>query len=140
MDHFLEVFARRFTSLDADNLYRLDGIYSPDIHFQDPLHSVRGLNELHAYFTELYANVQQLDFNFQGYDQVSQGEGYLRWVMRYRHPRLRGGQLIEVTGCSHLRWNDKVYYHRDYFDAGALLYEHVPLLGAVIRLLKRRLA
>ena len=29
---------------------------------------------------------------------------------------------------------------RDYFDAGALLYQHVPLLGAAIRWLQRRLA
>ena len=36
-------------------------------------------------------------------------------------------------------WHDKVYRHRDYFDAGALLYEHVPLLGRVIRWLKRRM-
>lgn len=140
MADFLALFAARFATLNADNLYQLDGLYTNDVIFHDPLHSVHGLTELHGYFTQLYANVQHLDFDFQGYDQVAEGEGYLRWVMRYRHPRLRGGQLIEVTGCSHLRWSDKVYYHRDYFDAGALLYEHLPVLGALVRFLKRRLA
>jgi hypothetical protein len=33
-----------------------------------------------------------------------------------------------------------VYLHHDYFDAGALLYEHVPILGGVIGWLKGRLA
>jgi hypothetical protein len=33
-----------------------------------------------------------------------------------------------------------VYLHRDYFDAGALLYEHLPVLGTLIGWLKRRLA
>lgn len=102
MADFLQLFAARFAALNADNLYQLDGLYSADVHFQDPLQSVRGLTDLHAYFTQLYSNVQHLDFKFQGYDQVADGEGYLRWVMHYRHPRLRGGQMIEVTGCWHL--------------------------------------
>ena len=57
-------------------------------------------------------------------------------------PRLNRGQLISLEGCSLLRWNadGKVERHRDYFDAGALLYQHVPLLGSAIRWLQRRLA
>ena len=53
---------------------------------------------------------------------------------------LRGGAPISVDGCSHLLWWDKVYQHRDYFDACAMLYEHLPLMGGVIAWLKRRLA
>ena len=33
-----------------------------------------------------------------------------------------------------------LFERRDYFDAGNLLYEHLPVLGAAIRWLKRRLA
>jgi hypothetical protein len=40
----------------------------------------------------LYANVSELRFDFHGFDQIAEGEGYLRWVMSYRHPRLAGGR------------------------------------------------
>lgn len=139
MSEFLRGFARRFAQLNKDNLRKLDELYSEDIHFTDPLHEVQGLTNLRAYFRELYANVNELRFDFHGFDQICDGEGYLRWVMSYRHPRLASGQLIRVSGCSHLLWRDKVYRHRDYFDAGALLYEHLPILGRVIAWLKRRL-
>jgi hypothetical protein len=33
-----------------------------------------------------------------------------------------------------------VVRHRDYFDAGALLYQHVPVVGSMIRWLHRRIA
>lgn len=33
----------------------------------------------------------------------------------------------------------KVYRHRDYFDAGSLIYEHLPVLGRAIAWLKRRM-
>ncbi|WP_439877821.1 nuclear transport factor 2 family protein [Pseudomonas prosekii] len=137
MSEFLEHFARQFAGLSKDNLQRLGELYSDDVHFTDPLHDVHGLSDLHAYFAKLYANVSELSFDFRGFDQVREGEGYLRWVMSYRHPRLDGGRLITVDGCSHLLWRDKVYRHRDYFDAGALLYEHLPVLGRVIAWLKR---
>lgn len=140
MADFLRQFAERFAGLDASNLDRLRELYSDDILFRDPLHEVRGLPAVRGYFGELYANVSELRFDFYGFDQSAEGEGYLRWTMSYRHPRLRGGALIRVEGCSHLRWRDKVYQHRDYFDAGALLYEHLPILGRAIAWLKGRLA
>lgn len=140
MSDFLRRFATDFAALDATRLQHLGELYSDDVLFRDPLHEVRGLPALQDYFTELYANVGRLEFDFHGFDQVCDGEGYLRWTMHFRHPRLRGGARISVDGCSHLLWWDKVYQHRDYFDAGALLYEHLPLMGGVITWLKRRLA
>ena len=137
----LQAFAERFTALNAHNLAPLAELYHPDVVFQDPLHRVRGLAALQAYFAELYANVTELRFEFLGLDVVSDTQGYLRWTMQYRHPRRAGGQLVCVEGCSHLVFcEQKVISHRDYFDAGALLYEHVPLLGRLIRWLKGRLA
>ena len=141
MSEFLRDFARRFAELDAGNLQRLDELYSRDVVFHDPLHQISGLTNVRQYFAELYANVQELRFDFHAFDQTGDNSGYLRWTMSYRHPRLAGGGLIRVDGCSHLQWSDgKVYRHRDYFDAGNLLYEHLPLLGSAIRWLKRRLA
>ena len=139
MSSFLRQFAQRFAQLDKDNLQRLGELYTDDVRFTDPLHEVQGLGQLRGYFAELYANVSELRFDFHGFDQIAEGEGYLRWVMSYRHPRLAGGRLIRVDGCSHLLWSDKVYCHRDYFDAGALLYEHLPVLGRAIAWLKRRM-
>lgn len=140
MNDFLRRFAEGFATLNKDNLYLLGELYSDDVVFRDPMHEVHGLTAMQDYFAELYANVETLHFEFHGFDRVDVGEGYLRWTMRYRHPRLRGGAEIAVEGCSHLLWRDKVYQHRDYFDAGALLYEHLPVLGGVIAWLKRRLA
>ncbi|WP_433771405.1 nuclear transport factor 2 family protein [Pseudomonas putida] len=139
MPDFLRCFAHNFAALDASNLHKLEELYSHDVRFSDPLHEIQGLTALQAYFTELYANVSELGFRFHGYDQVQDGVGYLRWTLQYHHPRLRHGQLIEVDGCSHLLWHEKVYQHRDYFDAGALLYEHLPLMGTAIGWLKARL-
>ncbi|PQZ86602.1 MULTISPECIES: nuclear transport factor 2 family protein [Pseudomonas] len=140
MSDFLRRFSQSFAALDKHNLHLLDSLYSQDIAFTDPLHDVHGLSEVHRYFAELYSNVSALNFDFHGVDDVAEGEGYLRWTMRFCHPRLANGKEIRVEGCSHLMWrDDKVYRHRDYFDAGALLYEHLPVLGSAVKWLKRRM-
>lgn len=139
MTDFLRHFAHEFAALNKSNLERLGALYSDDVQFTDPLHQIHGLPQMRRYFAELYANVSDLHFDFHGFDQVSEGNGYLRWTMSYAHPRLARGKTIKVQGCSHLLWRDKVYQHRDYFDAGALLYEHLPIMGQLIAWLKRRL-
>jgi hypothetical protein len=59
--------------------------------------------------------------------------------MTYCHSKLNGGKAVQVDGHSHLRGDgDKVIYHRDYIDLGAMFYEHIPLFGAVVRWFKVR--
>lgn len=140
MSDYLRRFAHSFAALDKDSMDQLGELYSDDVVFTDPLHEVTGLSNVKRYFEELYGNVSQLRFEFYAFDQVREGKGYLRWTMSFRHPRLNAGQLIRVEGCSHLLWNDKVYQHRDFFDAGAMLYEHVPIMGRAILWLKGRVA
>ena len=51
------------------------------------------------------------------------------------------GMKLSVAGSSLVRFtaDGKVRAHRDYFDAGEMLYEKVPGLGLLIRGIKRAL-
>ncbi|SFR39536.1 Ketosteroid isomerase-related protein [Marinobacter gudaonensis] len=132
----LEDFRALFNKLDKGNLDKLADLYSEDIRFQDPLGTVNGLDELTRYFAGAYANV--VDCRFEFGEAVVQGEcAALPWVMHLRHKRIRKGREVQVQGISHLRIRDgRVYYHRDYFDAGEMLYENLPVIGGVIRWIK----
>lgn len=139
MSKYLETFADRFAMLDSTNLQSLKNLYSDDITFRDPLHRIQGLPALHDYFARMYANASDIRYDFHDASETRPGQGYLRWTLHFRHPRLAAGQLISLDGVSHLHWRERVHSHQDYFDAGALLYEHVPVLGRVIGWLKGRL-
>ncbi len=132
----LERFQTLFNRLDKGNLNKLPDVYSEDVRFQDPLGSVQGLDELTRYFAGAYANAISCRFDFS--EPVVNGDrAMVPWVMHLRHKRINKGREIQVEGASHLGIADgKVNYHRDYFDAGQLLYEHLPLVGRVIRMVK----
>jgi len=130
-------FQALFRDLRRDNLQMLDDVYAPEILFEDPLHRVMGLAALKDYFGRLYDGVESIDFEF-GAVLGSHDQAMLTWQMRMTHRRLRAGRELILAGASHIRFGARVHYHRDYFDAGALLYERIPLFGGIVRAIRRR--
>ena len=130
-------FQEVFQELRSDTLGLLEEVYADDVEFEDPLHRVAGLDALTDYFARMYAGVESIRFEF-GEVIESPGQAMLTWNMHLRHRRLRPGEELVLPGVSHIRFGRKVHYHRDYFDAGALLYERLPVLGGIVRAIRRR--
>ncbi len=142
-----------YQRFDHSLLAALEHIYHPDVVFQDPLQRVQGLDDLRAYFQQMVAGLDECWFDFSevieqplSNDYPQSGENpcqayqaVLFWTMHYRHQKLNNGRPLTLSGNSHLRYQERVLYHRDYFDVGAMLYEHLPLLGFAIRKVKQRL-
>jgi len=141
-EQILERFKQLYNTLDRDSLTfeLLNAVYGDDIQFEDCFHNIKGIESLFEYFDNLYENVNYIHFDFENH-WVDEDSGMLTWTMSYQHPKLNGGHLISVKGASQLDFKQgKVVRHRDYFDGGALLYEHIPLLKRIIFFLKNRLA
>ncbi|AFU98779.1 nuclear transport factor 2 family protein [Simiduia agarivorans] len=129
-----------YRSFDTSTWRQARSVYHPQAVFIDPIHRIEGLESIESYFRQMSENLISCQFEFT--HSMEQGdEAFLRWVMRYRHPRLRGGAEIAMPGISRLRFSgDKVIEHEDCYDMGAMVYEHVPLIGRVVRWLRTRLA
>lgn len=129
-----------YLRFDKKMLGSLPDVYSEDIQFRDPLHALNGLQNLTDYFSGMMGQLLECRFEFHhSMEMPERGEAILFWTMHYRHKKLASGKPLELTGNSHLLYKDKVYYHRDYFDAGSMLYEHLPLMGFAIRQVKKRI-
>ncbi len=129
-----------FANLNSEQVTKanFERAYHPDIVFTDPLHVIDGMDALVAYSQGLYTNVDSCRFEFERILE-RQGEATLIWKMHLVHPKLNSGKLVVVPGVTHVLFEDRVFYHRDYFDAGAMLYEQLPVLKQVIGWLKARL-
>jgi len=127
-----------YQHLDDSKLANLGDIYHEDVLFQDPAQRIDGLPALKAYFSGLMQNVKDCRFVILR-SEVTVTSAVIEWKMHFSHPHLNGGNMIMVEGVSLLSGDSKIRQHRDYFDLGAMLYEHVPVIGGVIRHLKRRL-
>ncbi|MGA9962988.1 MAG: nuclear transport factor 2 family protein, partial [Azonexus sp.] len=73
---------------------------------------------------------------------VDDSGAMLIWTFSFRAARRGGGRTQVIRGVSHLRFDaaGKVSYHRDYWDAAEELYMKLPILGVLMRGLRRALA
>jgi limonene-1,2-epoxide hydrolase len=130
-----------FNDTNAGNLKaKVEAFYGPTIEFEDPFTKLQGRAAVLAYYTKLFADVKELTFDIKTEFQ-SGDETVAVWTMTMKHPAVAGGETVIVDGVSYVRFEgDKAVYHRDYFDAGAMVYEHVPIVGSIVRYVKGRVA
>ncbi len=132
----LKMFYEHFT---VDTIAHLNTVYTQDVEFRDPIHTINGILGLKHYLRGMatsltYYRIRYLD------QQVGEENAYLTWELDYSHRSLKGGSVITVRGMSHVKFTAKIYYHEDSYDMGALLYDHIPGLGAITRRVKKHMS
>ena len=138
--HLLTSFKDFFTDFSPVNSTALADIYTDDVHFIDPITDVQGIGALEKHFFSTAQGLMQCQFDFVS-DMLIGDKATFEWVMTYAHPKLGSGKLLHLSGCSVIAFNDeqRIHYHRDYYDMGEMVYEHIFLLGGGIQLIKKRL-
>jgi limonene-1,2-epoxide hydrolase len=137
MSQAVKNFVAYFEKLSDNKDYDLGQLYDDNIVFQDPVKIIRGLPNLKAYFYELNSNVENGYLEILS-TNITEQQAFVEWKMHItaKKPVKKN---VTASGISVLHFNDKITSQRDYFDAGELFYEHIPLLGSIIRFLKRKL-
>lgn len=124
-----------YESLTPDSLARLDDLCAPNVRFRDPFNDVVGPAACRAVLEKMFADVTEP--RFRVIDRAHSGQVcYLRWRFTFI---TRTAHAIDGMSEVHFDTNGKVTAHFDHWDS-ARVYEMVPVLGAIIRLVKRRLA
>ncbi|MFK7816472.1 MAG: nuclear transport factor 2 family protein [Gammaproteobacteria bacterium] len=130
----IEQFIKNMNSIQHENAkHVLANIYTDDVVFIDPVKTIKGVENLTKYFEDLYKSVSSCHFKLT--NNVPNNNRYsLEWIMTLQHKKISNNQEIELNGASFIEFiDDKVCYHRDYYDLGALVYERIPILGSVIK-------
>ena len=138
MHTIVENFCLYYKEFNQDSIAGLDSIYDQNAVFEDPIGKVKGLNDLKRHFSKMMSNVSYCRFEIT--DVVANdGQAFITWTMSFAHPKLNGRKEITVTGVSEIKFDERITYHRDYFDVGSMFYEQVPILKTIIQALKKRL-
>jgi steroid Delta-isomerase len=127
-----------YEHLTPESLGRLDAVYAEGAGFKDPFNEVRGVEAIRRIFAHMFETTERPRFEVT--EAIGEGDScFLVWHFHFVQPRLSASGLC-IRGGSHLRFgpDGRVAYHRDYWDAAEELYEKVPLLGALMRWLRRR--
>ena len=139
MPHAVETIAAYFETLTPESLARLGEVYTDDAVFKDPFNEVRGVPAIQGIFRHMYENLHAPRFVVTG--RVADGaQVFLTWDFRFRFRKFSPEVEQVIRGASHLQLADdgRIRAHRDYWDAAEELYEKLPVVGGLMRWLKRR--
>jgi ketosteroid isomerase-like protein len=127
-----------YEALRADSIAALLALYSPQARFKDPFNEVQGREAIGQVFAHMFATLHEPRFVVD----VAMAEGddaFLSWGFVFRRDN---GQAMRIRGASHLHFapDGGIDVHRDYWDAAEELYAKLPVLGVLMRALRKKLA
>jgi len=128
-----------FESIDIAAAARIDSLYTADAFFKDPFNEVRGPAEIQRIFEHMFVQVAEPRFIVTTAMQNG-SEAFLAWDFHFRMRRFDTHTVQLIRGATHVRFatDGRVAWHRDYWDAAEELYEKLPVIGTLMRWLKRQ--
>jgi len=122
-----------FQNFNAGSLQKLQDFYTEDCYFRDPFNEAHNREQLHALFTDM---LKLQDLRFVILERIQQGQkAFITWDFHFKimgkAQCIHGGSLMTFAD------DGRVKSHVDYWDAATNVYEKLPGLGSVIRLVKK---
>jgi len=127
-------------NLNTEKVADLELVMCRDIHFVDPFNNVIGLEKVQTIFQHMYRKIKNARFiilnsalDLKNPDPV----GLIRWRME---GNLKSNDRPwPIEGMSEIRFSadGRVSEHIDHWDSGEQFFERLPLIGWLVRLIKK---
>ena len=130
-----------FQTFTPQSIPRVADFYAPDAYFKDPFNEVRGHQAIEAIYSHMFEALAAPRFIVTS--QVVDADKhacFLIWDFKFHLKNYNTTTEQTIRGGSHLMLdeNGKITSHRDYWDAAEELYEKLPVVGRLMRWLKKR--
>ena len=139
MNQAVEKIVVFFETLTPQSVSRLGEFYTEDAYFKDPFNEVRGLKAVERVFAHMFDALHEPRFVITA--RVVDGDQcFLSWDFHFRFKKFKPEASQTIRGATHLKLaaDGRVRFHRDYWDAAEELYEKLPVVGGLMRWLKKR--
>lgn len=130
-----------YETMSPDTVGNIGDVYAADAYFKDPFNEIKGVKKIEGIFRHMFRQIDKPRFvvrHWSGDDH----DGFVIWDLRFHSRLMGGGGEQTIHGVTHIRFDvaGKVSYHRDYWDTGEELYAKLPVIGWLIRWLRKRAA
>lgn len=133
----LDAWVAFFEALSHDTLDRLTALTVPEVRFRDPFNDAHGRDAVRAALLHTLNGCRDLRFTVT-HRLPAEDLAILRWRFE---ATVTGIGRMDVIGTSEVRQapDGRVSEHVDHWDSGEHVYLRLPVLGAPLRLIRRRL-
>ena len=133
----LTEFKEWFLNFNESSLGNIGSYYDENVFFKDPFNEFNGRDKLKKLFIHMLITLKNPHFVF--IDNIENNkEIFLTWDFIFSYKE----KFFKIHGSSHLKLNDeeKIVYHRDYWDVGEELLLKIPLIKSLYGFFQSKLA
>jgi ketosteroid isomerase-like protein len=132
-----EELAQWFATLTPASLKNIDNIYAQSATFRDPFNQVTGTASIQRIYQHMFEQLGEPRFVITA-KVVDSAGAFMTWQFLFT----LSDKGYKIEGGTHFQLDEHglIVLHRDYWDAAQELYEKIPVLGAVLRLLRKKLS
>ncbi len=126
-----------FENLTPETVADLDLFSTENLYFEDPFNKLNNRADVKRMFADMFHQMTDPIFTVSSVSWNSGGDiAILKW--RFTGDAGRLGS-VDFEGMSEICFNGDglIKSHTDYWDAATYFYEKIPVLGSLIRLIKR---
>lgn len=132
-----QLIARWFEQLSPESLTKIESIYAKHARFVDPFNDLHGIESVRKVYAHMFESLDNPRFLVTRI--ASTGPlGYMTWTFSFSCR----GRAQSIEGCTQFELDAEglITLHLDYWDAAKQVYEQIPVLGSVLRMLRRKLS
>ena len=135
----LERFKAFYREITPDTVRAgTEALYAPHLYFNDTLKTLRSEQAVQDYFLKTTTHVESMRVVV---DDVARSgaDCYVRWTMDVR---FKGSKKpVRTIGVTLLRFDHegRIVLHQDFWDPAAGFYEHLPVVGGLLRWIKSKI-
>lgn len=134
---FGKIYANFKQGATEDNIR---AVYAEKLYFNDTFKIIEDLDELVSYMSESASQVNSTKVEILDVMR-SKDDYFIRWSMKM-DLRVKGKDIYSHSiGMTQLRFNEagKVVFHQDFWDSSEAFFEHLPLMGRLVKKVKSML-
>jgi ketosteroid isomerase-like protein len=137
----IQLFVNLYNKLKDKSL--VDNIakaYAEKLYFNDTVVTLHSRKELQKYLQHTQESLDSMSFEaLEVYEKNN--DVLVRWSMRTQFTIMGQQRDVKSLGISHLRFDNdgKIVLHQDYWDSTQGFYQHIPLIGGLLRWIKKGL-
>ncbi len=133
-----ETYARAHGTMKLASVDAVVDLCAEDIVFHDPFNDTLGKTELRHLFIDMFKSTKN-----PRTEVTDLFGGRRRWIIKWRFqaglPMIGALDVVGLTELS-LAGDGRVASHIDYWDAGLPIYGRLPIVGSVVRSVRKRLS
>ncbi|MFT6556471.1 nuclear transport factor 2 family protein [Sneathiella sp.] len=128
-----------FENLSPETVSDLDQLTTENLYFEDPFNRLQSRSKVIELFSTMFDHLEKPKFsvNTVFWDDEKQS-AVLKWEFDATSKKLGA---VHIRGVSELLFNENglIHTHVDYWDSSLYFFEKIPVLGTLIRWIKRPL-